>query len=140
MAKEKDPSTAPRYFKLGVKASIFFDPSSRLKVTRNTPGVLTRLPNALVVEAMSKGAIIEIKESEYKEMMSNKAVAVAASDKASAEKAALRARAKKGSKAEVTDAEDEDEEEEKELPKVKPAAKTKPADKKKEEDDDDDEE
>lgn len=59
-----------KYYKLGVKASVFSDHTSRLKVTKNVPGSTTISGKKLTNEAVSNGHIIEIDKDEFDKMMS----------------------------------------------------------------------
>ena len=93
MAKSTTPS--PKYYKLGVLSSIFFDPATRLKVTKNVPGILTVSANPTILEASSKGHIQEIDKDTYDEMLAQHDVNVEVNNTATMAKQAL----KKGKKA-----------------------------------------
>lgn len=60
----------PKYFKLGAKSSVYFDTLSKMKVSKNVPGIFKGgKPGSKMQEAINNGHIVEIKEEEYKEMM-----------------------------------------------------------------------
>jgi hypothetical protein len=64
-----------RYFKLGAKASMFYDTSSRLKITLATPGTAPAHKlnkNARVISALAQGHIVEIDEAAYDNIMAKK--------------------------------------------------------------------
>lgn len=84
--------TAAKFYKLGKKASIFVDPSTQLKVTKNKPGRLEDPPNPSIVEASSKGHIIEIDEDQYDDMMAQHDVNVENNNK----RTAMQKKIKKG--------------------------------------------
>lgn len=68
----KNQTVKPLYFKLGKKASSFFDPVTRLKLTPGIPAevkVKDARNSAIIKRGLNSGHIIEIRESEYKEMV-----------------------------------------------------------------------
>lgn len=72
MAKTKEPKML--YYKLGIKASSFFDPSSRLQVQPSRPGSITekqRRGSKLITTAQASGHIIQIQQEEYDKLMAN---------------------------------------------------------------------
>lgn len=56
------------YYKLNTKASVFYDPTSKLKLTNKIPGTCTERSKK-VRAAAAGGHIIEIGEAEYTRMM-----------------------------------------------------------------------
>lgn len=70
MKKLKNKDIKYSYYKLGKKASSFFDATSRLKLLPTVPGKIpTKLKSKMVREKSAMGHIIEINEKEYNEMM-----------------------------------------------------------------------
>jgi hypothetical protein len=115
--KVKDP-VKTQFFRIGAKASIFFDPITGLKVTKTKPGKLTKKENLRISEAYGSGHIVRIEEKEYDAMMAQHEKNILANNKVSAAKAALRNQAKRGSKGlsivEIENEEEDEEEEEEE--------------------------
>ncbi len=102
------------YFKLSEKASMFYDPISRLKVTKTSPGMIKGKLNKKVQTALNSGHLVKIKEDEFNDLVEDYDAAIE-----KAQKLAETRKASKRSKSEVAakTLAGEDEEEKKPLNK-----------------------
>ena len=87
-----------KYYKLGEKASSFYDPSTKLSISVTKPAILTLKPNEKIRKAAASGHIREISEKEYSDILNR----VAVLESKAAEKEVVKQEAAKPSPSEKT--------------------------------------